>query len=58
MSMGREGGTQVPYQRERDGSPYHVTYPTMHLMLPDACENITFPKLRLRVVKIASGCGQ
>ena len=43
-----------------EGVPYHVTYPMTHLMLPiphpspceqtDACENITFPKLRLRVV--------
>ena len=38
--------------------PTHVTYPIMHLMLPtytpreqtDACENITFPQLRLRAV--------
>ena len=37
---------------------YHVTYPMIHLMLPnttpvnrtDACENITFPQLRLRAI--------
>ena len=40
--------------------PYHVTYPMMHMMYlhPNACEqadnrdNITFPKLRLRVVNV------
>ena len=41
------------------GVPYHVTYPMMHGMLPtslipDAGENITFPQLLLRAVKIKS----
>ena len=54
--MSRGGGrgkvAQVPCPgRVGDGLPYHVTYPMMHLLLPDACENITFPKLRLRVVE-------
>ena len=44
------------------GTPYHVTYPMMHVMLPtlpppptqtDACENITFPQLRLWAVKMS-----
>ena len=44
--------------------PYHVTDPMMHMIyLPspavgrqtDACENITFPKLRMRAV-IAIPC--
>ena len=44
---GRSGGRWVPY---------HVIYPMMHVTyLPppvktDACENITFPQLRLRLV--------
>ena len=44
---------------EGRGVPYHVTYPMMHVMYltnpppgqTDACENITFPELRLLVVK-------
>ena len=44
------------------GVLYHLTYPMMHVMLPtpspceqtDACEIITFPKLRLRAVIITS----
>ena len=53
--MSKEGGKfQVCCLGE--GVPYHVTYPIMHLMLPntpeqtDTCENIAFPQLHLRAI--------
>ena len=50
----------APYLNFPGWLPYHMTYLSMHLMLPtpqcweqiDACENITFPQLRLRVIVI------
>ena len=51
-SRGEGGRSQLSGGRWR--IPYHVTYPKMHVMYltppreqTDACENITFPQLRL-----------
>ena len=64
----REGGRGLVPRSDvwGEGVTYLVTYPMMHLMLPntppslltdrqtDTCENITFPQLRLQAVKMWS----
>ena len=60
VGMSRIGGggkvAPVPCPgRAGDELLYHMTYPMMHWMVPDACENITFPKLCLRVVENVLG---
>ena len=52
-------------QGKEEEAPYHVTYPMMHVLylltlypppnrMTDACENITFPQLRLQILQINS----